>query len=256
MIHLLTREEFLERIRSDSEGFLESIRRFEGYVVKQFFPQEGILRFRRFLESFSNRSAPSWHPCLDGCPDYHRIHDEYPQAYVKSKMHGYYFHRWNENRSVFDPFKEIFEIKNRLAGADKEAHYEAIPSQGVISRVVSHQYPRGGGYQAEHVDPASPFALIQTILQASRIGEDFRSGGLFFRRSKEEEPIWVDRHTQMGDLIVLSPDVQHGVAPIDSEENLDWSRTDGRWIILPVIIRSDYAADPSLKPQQVGRDAG
>ncbi len=254
MVITLTREQFLERVRCDAEGFLDSIRRFDAYVVKDFAPKEKILRFRQFLQGFSKSSSPSWYSCLDGCPDYHRINDEYPHSYVRAKMHGFYFHRWNANRSLFEEFKEIFEIKNRLAGAPPEAYYDNIPSQGVISRIVAHQYPRGGGYQVEHMDPTSPFALIQTILQASHPGEDFQTGGLYFRKSEGEELTRMDPYTEMGDLMVLSPCIRHGVAPIDPEQPLDWSRVDGRWIILPVIIRSDYTTEAGAKPKQVSAD--
>ena len=101
-----------------------------------------------------------------------------------------------------------------LTGTDKDAHYDNVPSDGVISRVVSHQYPRGGGYLAEHVDPVNPFSLIQTIIQASDHGVDYQQGGLYIRETEASEPIFLDSYTTMGDMIVAS-DVRHTVTPID-----------------------------------------
>jgi hypothetical protein len=247
----ISRTQFLDLSYNHSVEFMASIENFETYVVKQFYPAERIRAFREFLKTVAQASEPSWHACLDGCPDYHRINDEYPKSWVKAKMHSYYFHRWNKHRDMFADFKEIFEIKNVLAGAGKDDHFDSIPSSGVISRVVSHQYPRGGGYLAEHVDPTSPFALIQTIIQASTFGEDFFSGGLYVRHSANSKPEMIDHVTQMGDLIVASPHIHHGVAPIDADCKVDWSRSDGRWMILPVVIRSDYNTDVSTKPRMV-----
>jgi hypothetical protein len=255
MIHKVTRQEFLDVFYNDTARFMASIDRFEAYVVKRFYERERILAFRRFLLGVAAASEPSWHPCFDGVPDYHRINDEYPKSWVKARMHSFYFHRWNAHRDLFAGFKEIFEMKNFLGRADKDSYYDTVPSHGVISRIVSHQYPRGGGYLAEHIDPASNFALIQTIVQASDYGEDFTSGGLYIRPSPESEPVLIDPHTEMGDLVVASPAVRHGVLPIDPSRELDWRRTDGRWMILPVVIRSDYQADPGTKPRMVDKAA-
>jgi hypothetical protein len=184
-------------------------------------------------------------------PDYHRINDEYPCSWVKARMHSYYFHRFNERGHLFDAFKDIFDLKHFLAGEEPDRFLETIPSDEVISRVVSHQYPRGGGYLAEHMDPASRFARLQTIIQASTPGEDFQTGGLYLRTAEGAEAISIDEHSEPGDLMVLSPDVRHGVAPIDPDAELDWSRADGRWMILPIILRSDYDMDPDTKPKAV-----
>ena len=246
------RDTFLDLVYRDTDGFMKSIDANEAYVVKGFYPRDQVLAFRRFLQDFAADVEPSWHPCLDGVPDYHRINDEYENSWVKARMHSFYFHRFNEHNAVFDQFKEIFELKNHLAGELPDAYYDTIPSDGVISRVVSHQYPRGGGYLAEHIDPTSRFARIQTIIQASEVGRDFDAGGLYFREDEGSEEVLVDPHSEIGDLLVLSPGVRHGVATIDPEEEVDWSLERGRWMILPVVIRSDYDMDPETKPKSVG----
>jgi hypothetical protein len=248
-IHITTRSEFLGRVYEDTDGFMDSIARNDVYVVKEFYPRDLVLGFRELLRKFSEEQEPSWHPCLDGVPDYHRINDEYPGSWVKARMHSFFFHRFNERGELFDSFRDIFELKNFLAGEERHAHLESIPSDEIISRVVAQQYPRGGGYLAEHSDPASPFAKLQTIIQASRIGEDFETGGLYLRPDPGAEPIWIDQHSEPGDLMVLTPEAPHGVAPVDPEAELDWARPDGRWMILPIIIRSDYNMDPETKPK-------
>lgn len=243
----------MDLVYHDPESLMRSIQDLDVYIVKKFYARDKILKFREFLADISRASEPSWHPCLNGCPDYHRINDEYPKSYVKGKVHQYFFHRWNEHKDVFDEFKEIFEIKNSLAGADQDDYYDNVPSQGIISRIVAHQYPRGGGYLEEHIDPISSFALIQTIIQASDYECDFETGGLFVRETSDQEPLMIDQYSEMGDLMVLTPYARHGVAPIDPERKLDWTAADGRWMILPVVIRSDYAVDLETKPKAVAR---
>lgn len=230
---------------------MDSIADLDVYIVKKFYEPERVLAIRDFAARLAKSQPPSWHPCLDGVPDYHRVNDEYERSWVRGKLHGFYFHYFNDNRWILEQFKDLLELKNGLRGAEKDADYTSLPSAGVISRVVSQHYPRGGGYLSEHVDPASDFAMIQTIIQASTPGRDFSEGGLYFRASEEAEPVYLDGGTEPGDLIVLTPNVRHGVAPIDPSARLDWELETGRWMVLPIILRSDYNMDPATKPRQI-----
>ena len=250
-IERISRAQLLQRALHDTDAFMAALAGPTVFVVEGFYPAERVRALRAAIGARAAAEPPSWHGCLDGVPDFHRIVDDYPGAYVKSRLHAHYFHRFNGNADLFAELHDIFRLKNALAGEPEDAFLDAIPSDGVIARIVSNQYPRGGGYQAEHEDPTSPFARIQTIVQASDPGVDFREGGLYVRAGAGEEPVLLDPHSRMGDLLVLSPDVRHGVAPIDPDAELDWSATDGRWMVMPVVIRSDYDTDPSRKPRQV-----
>ena len=251
MIHKTTRAEFLAYAYDSTKEFMASIAAHDVYIVKHFYERRHVDDFKAFATKFETAHPASWHPCLDGVPDYHRINDEYEGSWVKAKMHGFYIHAFNENRHLLDGFRDILELKNHLRGARRDADYASLPSSGVISRLVSQHYPVGGGYLAEHIDPHSAFALIQTIVQASTPGIDYQSGGLFMRESDGAQAVFLDQYTDVGDLFVLTPDVRHGVAPIDPDKMIDWSLDAGRWMILPIVIRSDYNMDRSLKPKQV-----
>ncbi|HTA77714.1 MAG TPA: hypothetical protein VK791_11185, partial [bacterium] len=155
-----------------------------------------------------------------------------------------------------DFFKEIFEMKLFLAGPGTENPLKHIPSQGVIARVNFQQYPRGGGYQAEHIDQHGKYALVQTIVQASTQGKDFQTGGLFVRETADSKPYMIDQHTVPGDLMILSTAIRHGVAPVDEQERFDWKKSDGRWIIMPMMLWSDYPHPENTKPIQIKNDSG
>jgi hypothetical protein len=146
-------------------------------------------------------------------------------------------------------FDDIFQLKSELGGFQPSEFRNTVPSDGVISRVTVQQYPRGGGGQAEHVDPTSPFARIQTLVQASQRGVDYHEGGLYVRPGDTGECIDVDQYTEMGDLVIASPAIRHGVAAVDPGKDLNWGSADGRWTIIPIIIRSDYNMDPDTKPR-------
>jgi hypothetical protein len=250
-IERIDRAELVRRVLHEPDAFLAALAAPTVYVVEGFRPRERVLALRRLVLERRRAEPPSWHPCLDGVPDFHRIVDDYPGAWVKSRMHAHYFHRFNGNAELFAEFRDVFRLKTALAGEPEDAFLGNRPSDGVIARVACQHYPRGGGYQAEHVDPASRFARIQTIIQASDPAVDFTAGGLYVREHEGAEAVPVDPHSRMGDLLVLSPDIRHGVAPVDPDAPLDWDAADGRWMIMPIFIRSDHEATADEKPRQV-----
>ncbi len=251
-ITFCTKSEIDGMVINSSEEFLSRIAAPEIFVVKEFYDPKAVLAFRQEIFEMGLSTPPSWHPLLDDCPDYHRLHDNYPNAHVKSKMHGFYFHGWYEqNARLFDHFYEIFRLKCLLAGLENSRSLRNLPSQGFVARVNFQNYPRGGGHIREHVDPHSQFALIQTLVQASEPFRDFNSGGLFARAAQGAEKIFLDYHTAPGDLLILSPAIPHGVDPVDNGEDYDWRINSGKWTILPLFVASDYPAVQAVKPREI-----
>lgn len=251
-VNSLGKAEFLRMAYESKDAFLERIHTPEIFVVPRFYEPREILSLRRRVFDLGQISEPSWHPLYDDCPDYHRLHDSYPNAYVKAKMHAFYFHGWRkENSALFTYFQEIFELKKFLAGREKDAFISNLPSNGQVARVNFQNYPVGGGYLAEHIDPTSTFALIQTLVQASTWGNDFTSGGLYARNDPGGEKLYLDQFTSPGDLMVLSPAIPHGVEAIDPQYDYDWKVDHGKWTILPIIVNSDYPRPDNIKPRQL-----
>lgn len=248
----LNKAQFIRMVYNEREAFLERIRAPEVFIVRRFYDPGDILSWRQRVFDLGQRSDPSWHPLYDGCPDYHRLHDNWPQAYVKAKMHAFYFHGWYDaNAELFEYFMEIFALKNFLAGYDPNAFIRNVPSDDQVARVNFHNYPLGGGHLVEHVDPTSPFALIQTLVQASAWKDDFTSGGLYARARQGGEKLYLDKISAPGDLLVLSPAIPHGVEPIDPHERYEWTLDRGKWTVIPIIVNSDYERSNNIKPRQV-----
>lgn len=252
IVNTLKRGEFVEMFRDDRASFMARIEKPEAFVIKQFYDGAFVLDFRRRLFETGLLSEPSWHPLDDDCPDYHRVHDNYPRAHVKSKMHAFYLHGWYErNREVFEAFREVFSMKNLLRDQPEDAVLRNRPRDGVVARVLVHHYPSGGGYQEEHVDPVADFARLQTLIAASAYGRDFEVGGLYAKDDPDGPKNFVDPYTEPGDLMLLSPGIRHGVAPIDPELPYDWRADKGRWVIMPIMLYSDYLGTSVTRPRGV-----
>jgi hypothetical protein len=256
-VNEIGKSEFMSLVYSQPDEFVRRINEPQAFIVKKFYAAADIINLRSETFKSGLQSEPSWHPLINDCPDYHRLHDNYPKAYVKQKMHGFYFHGWYaHNRLKFDFFSEIFCMKNFLAGHGERQFLDNIPAAGFVARINIHHYPKGGGYQAEHIDPVGKHAQVQTLIAASQFGADYRQGGVFARAAPGADRIYFDALMRPGDLLVMSPGIRHGVDFVDPDVPYDWKANDGRWMILPIIVASDYPSLDTAKPVQVTTEAG
>jgi hypothetical protein len=249
-IKILSKKQF-RSLYSNKEKFIISLNNTI-YIIRDFISESLIDDILVLCKTMAINTLPNWHPCVDNSPDYHRLHNNYKKAYVKTKQHSFYFHPWNENRKIFRSFKSIFDLKLFLMNKSISFsnYMNKIPSDNSILRLVVHKYPPGG-YQEEHVDPVSSFAKVQTIIQASTPSYDYESGGLYVNHDRLGI-INIDALTKKGDLILMSPGIKHGVAKINQKEKVDFKSVKGRWIIMPIIIASDMNKSAS-KPRGLNK---
>lgn len=251
-INIITKTEFYDLALNHTRLFLDKINAPEVFIIKECISPQLCAKLRDDSFQWALSENPSWHKFDNDCPDYHRLHDNYPNAHVKQKFHGFYRHNYfSKNKELFESFKELFVLKNKLAGFADEEFFHNKPSDGILPRINVHHYPKGGGYQAEHIDPNGPFAQIQLLIVASSFGKDFLTGGVFAREAVGGEKFYLDEFTGIGDMIVMSPGIPHGVDPIDKEEPYSPDTNNGRWIILPLFLHSDYPSELNVKPKQL-----
>lgn len=178
--------------------------------------------------------SPSCPKVENGIPNYHRIDENVEKSKVKSILHLYTFFYWNkESDPVATYFKRLFKIRNAISDLPEDYALNNI-QEGLISIPTVQQYPRGGGYMQEHLDPdTGQKAIFSTLL--SKPGRDFVKGGLFYR-DKKNEKVYMDTILRPGDSFVFYPSASHGVDPIDEEMQLDWNKTDGRWMCFSALV--------------------
>lgn len=250
-VNFLNLAKFDDLRRLSSEELLSCLRD-NVFIVQNYLSTLEVAEIRRVCCDMAKDTQDSWHPCIDGAPDYHRVVNNYPKAHVKSIQHGFYFHPWNNGPLDFLKFKELFEWKISLGGFSYEEFEKVlsnIPSDGVIARLVCHHYPLGGGGQNKHIDPTSDYAKVQTLLMLSQRGVDYKTGGLYVEHPKSGR-IDIDPLTTSGDLILISPELHHGVEGVNKGTELDWDLSKGRWILIPLMLESDHIRH-AIRPKEV-----
>lgn len=225
----------------------DSIARKQPLIVRSLVSADEVECVRSLCAEWSLREEPSNPPVTRSSKNYHRINLNPERSSVKSVNHVYRFFYWDENTNpVAAPFARAMRLRNVLSNLDVEYAQNEITDGFVSMPFVSH-YPRGGGYLQEHQDPVSRQKAV-VIVNLSRLGDDFTSGGLYFLDEAEgNAPVHVDPLMEPGDAFVFHPQTPHGVRPIDPDVPLDLSRTDGRWMFTSSLVSlgslngTDYA---------------
>lgn len=211
------------------------------YLVKNVIEREIILDIRNDISSWSKSEAEKWMALDQDCTNFHRVNDCYEKSYVKTKAHTFYYNLWlKESYKMKMFFLNVFEFKSKISDFKSLDYLNNTPKDGFVSRVIVHHYPVGGGFMEEHKDPINVYNPIQTIIQASEKGLDYNTGGLYIRDDDSEEEIFIDDDFKIGDMLVFQPHIFHGVKPIDEDEVTDWEIRKGRYLIIPLSLRSDY----------------
>ncbi len=202
------------------------------YLVRQVIPRDLIARIKTYLTNVGRHSLPNYHPLEPGCPNFHRVNQFDPRAYVQTCFHQFSFFPWNQDVfNLFEAMKPVFHVKNQLNNLPKDKFTSMQPEDGCAARLSFQFYPKGGGCIRKHTDPVSHHQLNVSLLTMSKKGEDYTQGGGFVER-KNGERILFDDITEPGDVVHSCAATPHGVEDIDPSAPLDWLAFEGRWMMI------------------------
>jgi hypothetical protein len=219
------------------EAVRHSIAAGDVYVARRQFDGERLQDIRAYLEGVGRGSLPNYAPIEAGAPNFHRMNRGDPRAYVPGCFHQFVFFPWNQD--PFDLFAlcaPIYHLKNRLSGLSPASFLGMQPQDGCTARLAFQVYPRGGGYLTRHADPVDYHQLTVPIMQMSRKGTDFQTGGLFVEMAEGRDLV-IDDIAEPGDVIYFNAACPHGVEPIDPDAPLRWTTFAGRWMLLFAVNR-------------------
>lgn len=200
------------------------------YVLKNAVPKEKVLAMREYLTTVGTHSLPNYEPIEVGCPNFHRVVDWDPRAVINGCFHQFSFFTWNQDTlRLFDLFKNVFYIKNLIAGNPREKFLNQTPDEGCSARLCFHFYPRGIGALHKHTDPVGGHQLTETVMVTSKKGVDYHKGGGYVEK-EDGSHIRVEEEADIGDIICWHGYVPHGVDYVDPDEDEDWNSFKGRWI--------------------------
>lgn len=169
---------------------------------------------------------------------FHRVDNLNPNSMTPHVFHSYNFDL--PDSSLDQGFtQDLFDIFNEMKKLQQEISFRALNynmAGDVLPRLrpqIIH-YPCGGGYFDYHVHPFEP-QRIGLILNLSRIGRDYDTGGTsFFYKRKE---VSIENYHDIGDIALFRYDLLHSAKKVNLNESKLICDVDskGKWsAILPV----------------------
>jgi hypothetical protein len=227
---LLSDDARLQQVRTD-------IAAGDIYIARRQFDAALLQEIRGYLEGVGRGSLPNYAPIQAGAPNFHRMNRNDSRAYVPGCFHQFVFFPWNQDPfDLFTLCAPIYHMKNRLSGLPADSFLSLAPQDGCTARIAFQVYPRGGGFLARHADPVDYHQLTVPIMQMTRKGVDFQSGGLFVQMADGRDLV-IDDLAEPGDVVYFNAACPHGVAAIDPDAPMKWTTFAGRWMMLFAVNR-------------------
>jgi hypothetical protein len=227
---LLNDAERLQQVRDD-------IAAGDIYIARRQFDPTLLQDMRSYLEGIGRGSLPNYAPIEAKAPNFHRMNRNDSRAYVPGCFHQFVFFPWNQDPfDLFTICAPVYHMKNRLSGLAAEKFLGVEPQDGCTARLAFQVYPRGGGFLSRHADPVDYHQLTVPIMQMSRKGSDFDTGGLFVQMADGSDLV-IDDIAEPGDVVYFNAACPHGVAPIDPDAPMRWTTFAGRWMLLFAVNR-------------------
>ncbi len=193
---------------------------------------------------YDKKQKPSFFKMYDGSPNFHRIIDKHitKKYSLYAIKHSYFFYNWNAKSKLEKKFKKKvyhhWRYVKLLAGNKKFQFEKNIPSENQIDRLQIVNYPNGGGELRDHVDPRKNQRIVSGLIMSKK-GEDFKTGGFYFR-DKFNKRKNIEDKLEIGDSVLFYGSVVHGVEPVDPKNKLDWKSYNGRWFVGMFVNDSDH----------------
>ncbi len=154
--------------------------------------------------------------------------------YLTRLFRTFYNPLWEEDIfEMHNIYKLMIRIRNLCSNYPEEFAISKIENNGLWSATRIHQYPTGGGYFTKHKDSVltkvskeNNISFYQVILNMTKLGKDFESGGAFVEI--EGKKIIFEKEFDIGDIIIYDEETLHGVDEIDIKKNLNLDSICGR----------------------------
>lgn len=225
------------------------------YVFEKVIEPTCLLAVRNYLSQVGGNSLPNYQKIEHGCPNFHRINVWDTRSYVQACFHQFIFFPWNQDIfNLFELSKDVYAMRNAIAGLPKEKFLGPVPEDGCTARIAFQFYPSGIGGMNKHCDPYDHHQLTVPTVTMSKKGSDFLTGGAYAEDASGKK-IYTDEISDIGDVVYFHSQIPHGVEKIDEGQEADWLSFRGRWMMLAAVNKladnSQIANAVDLEKQSV-----
>jgi len=210
---------------------LEVLRRDLGkgvaFKIKHDLDLELLNEIRCYLLNIKNSSFANFVARNAHTPNHFRIHWQRPEQEVLANFCSWSFFALNEDPfEIFQTFKNVFELRNLLAGRSANSFLSGA-EDGFVARFAAQFYQSGRGFMEKHQDPVAVHQFAIPTILLSTPGVDFKSGGAW-AESANNQRFYIDKELDFGDLFLFHSQIPHGVELIDPDTRYSGLSDSGR----------------------------
>lgn len=156
---------------------------------------------------------------------------------------SWYFFPWNPDElGLFRIFQDVFELVIKMNRLDPKFVFQQKPSDSFYERMHLIYYPLNSGEISLHVDPDNIVKVVSGIY-LSQHGLDYKDGG-FYVLDKNKQKKLVDKEVSIGDMVLFSPRLAHGVSPpLPVEGAFSKQKGSGRYFLTMNLVQSHMIQD-------------
>ena len=153
---------------------------------------------------------------------------------------SWYFFPWNkEEIGLSELIQPIFNNVILLNNQKINEILKKTPIDGFVQRFHLINYPPNSGQISLHIDPLN-ISQVNSGIYLTELGLDYKGGGFYVLNDKDEK-VELDKHFHIGDMVLFSPGLRHGVSAVEPMDSK--IKSDGRYFLNMNLIQSHHAKD-------------
>ena len=225
--------EFRNRVLAHDNEIYQEL--FDGkvFILRSTHSEEQMVKLKKIIHEFGQSTPECFYKIQGDCPNFHVTNQDNPLYKVLMSIHSYHFFSWNDSPiNIFGDVSEALEVYETLCEYDPREILRNTCDDDVVARIQIHHYPTGGGHTQMHIDPTT-FVKVAWITMMTKRGVDYENGGLYvldISGNKFYPELSLDLN--IGDTVVLYPQMIHGVDAIDAGHTSEWASDNGRWALI------------------------
>lgn len=236
-IHVLDYKGFEKNLKTADKIFafdlVEQLLMGDAFILKQAFSENTCKDIINWCYSHISQTETSDYKITKGVPNFHRIVDDeiIKENSISQIKHSHYFFRWNKDTfGIWPKLTSLLHVAKLVSGHDKNHYKSNSTSFEETNCLEIVRYPSGGRQLKPNLGIKNKKRKLNYFLILNTRGESYMDGG-YCAEGQDGEKIDFEMYLSTGDVLMHYPTINNYVEEVDPKSKLEWSSTNGKWVI-------------------------
>ena len=236
-VHVLDYKVFEKNLKTVDKIFafdlVEQLLMGDAFVLKQACSENTCKDIINWCFNNISQTETSDYKIIEGVPNFHKIINEeiIKEKSLEQIKHSHYFFRWNnDSYGIWSKLTSLLDVAKLINGYDKNQHKSNTNSAGDTNCLEIVRYPSGGRQLEPNTHIKYNRKNLNYFLILNTRGEAYENGG-FCAEGQYGDKVDFEMYLSAGDILMHYPTINNYVEEVDTKSKLDWTSTNGKWII-------------------------